>query len=140
MIRAVADASFCGAWILQDETSERAEGLLLEVETGGVELVVPALWHYEMQNLLKMAHRRDRWDRIAVDAARAALANIPFKEVDVPDVEARAKLLEIAFEYDLTAYDAAYLELAKRLSAPLYSNDRALIRAAELLGVELPIQ
>ena len=37
----------------------------------------------------------------------------------------------IATRYNLTCYDAAYLELALRLQAPLATNDRALTAAAE---------
>lgn len=48
MNRMVADASYCGAWILPDETSDAAIGLLEEVESRGTGLVVPALWMYEV--------------------------------------------------------------------------------------------
>jgi len=71
--QAVADASFCGAWILEDEISDKAEHLLKQIVNGSVELVVPALWHYEMNNLLRSAHRRKR---LSEEDAREALETL----------------------------------------------------------------
>ena len=41
----------------------------------------------------------------------------------------------IAARYNVSCYDAAYLELALRLHAPLATNDRALTAAAEAAGL-----
>ena len=57
------------------------------------------------------------------------------------DLETVAKLwsetMSIALRFDLTPYDAAYVELAGRLRLPLFSYDRKLSSAAESAGVEL---
>jgi predicted nucleic acid-binding protein len=45
------------------------------------------------------------------------------------------RILDLARAEGLTAYDAAYLELAMRLGVPLASKDRALCDAAERVGV-----
>jgi predicted nucleic acid-binding protein len=45
--------------------------------------------------------------------------------------------LTLARNHRLTPYDAAYLELALRLSAPLATLDKDLRRAAERAGVLL---
>ncbi|WP_238154215.1 type II toxin-antitoxin system VapC family toxin [Synechococcus elongatus] len=45
--------------------------------------------------------------------------------------------LAIARSQQLTAYDAAYLELAMRRGFALATRDRALISAAEAVGVTL---
>ena len=60
MNRVVADASLCGAWILPDESSDEADALLAEIEEGTIALHIPSLWHYEMLNLIRSAHRRGR--------------------------------------------------------------------------------
>jgi predicted nucleic acid-binding protein len=40
-------------------------------------------------------------------------------------------------QYDLTAYDAAYLELAIRHNLAIASSDKALVKAAQAAGVGL---
>ncbi len=60
----------------------------------------------------------------------------PIIEVD-EETWSRAftRILELAREQRLTAYDAAYLELAMRLGVPLASKDSDLCDAAERVGV-----
>lgn len=55
-------------------------------------------------------------------------------ETAVPAWGATAAL---AARFQLTVYDAAYLELAQRLTLPLDTRDRALRAAAGSLGVPL---
>lgn len=59
-------------------------------------------------------------------------------EVD-PETQGRAlaQTLDLSRAQHLTAYDAAYLELAMRLGLPLATTDRELRRAAARLGVSL---
>jgi predicted nucleic acid-binding protein len=52
-------------------------------------------------------------------------------------VRAFTRVLDLAREERLTAYNAAYLELAMRLGIPLASKDDALCDAAERLGVNV---
>ena len=47
------------------------------------------------------------------------------------------RVLDLAREERLTAYDAAHLELAMRLGIPLASKDADLCDAAERLGVSV---
>ncbi|MGB0744390.1 MAG: type II toxin-antitoxin system VapC family toxin [Opitutales bacterium] len=140
MNRLVADASFCGAWILEDEASAFAESILQSLEDSVAELVVPSLWQYEMLNLLKMAVRRRRLTQTVANDALKTLQRVPISELDVPDSHAMENILKLAFEHDLTAYDATYLELAVRLKLPLYSLDTALKSAAESCGLETSCQ
>jgi predicted nucleic acid-binding protein len=48
-----------------------------------------------------------------------------------------AETIALARQYDLTIYDAAYLELAIRRQTVLGTADRALARAAKAAGVGL---
>jgi predicted nucleic acid-binding protein len=48
-----------------------------------------------------------------------------------------AGILDVARRYQLSSYDASYLELALRKQVPLATFDRELIRAARQAGVEL---
>jgi predicted nucleic acid-binding protein len=135
--RVVADASFCGAWVLEDESSADAEALLDEVESGAAELLVPALWKYEMLNMLRSACRRRRLGESEAAAAAEALGRVPLEMVDLPDAAGLARIFELAQRHELSAYDAAYIELALRFKLPLRTSDRALKKVAADCGVPL---
>ena len=135
MKQTVADASFCGAWILADELSDKAEDLLTRIVKGSVELMVPALWHYEMNNLLRSAHRRKRLTEEDAREALETLNQVPLFNEDLPEGPARKRILHLALQFDLSSYDAAYLELADRHKIPLYTADARLQAAAKQLGL-----
>jgi predicted nucleic acid-binding protein len=131
----VADASLCGAWLLPDEASDRADALLEALVAGRCQLIVPALWWYELTNLVRIAQRRRRLTRRDGQAALQALDALPAPACDVPDGPARQQIEALARDHALTAYDAAYLELAQRLKLPLLSADQRLETAARELGL-----
>jgi predicted nucleic acid-binding protein len=131
----VADASFCGAWILEDEFSAQADQLLAQLTKRAVELVVPALWHYEMGNLLRSALRRKRLSEEDLWEALETLEQVPIAHEDLPESPARKRLLHLALQFDLSSYDAAYLELADRHKIPLHTTDTKLKAAAKQLGL-----
>ena len=135
MKQVVADASFCGAWILDDELSNKADQLLEQILNGSVELVVPALWHYEMNNLLRSAHRRKRLTEEDAREALDTLNQVPLVIEDLPEGPARKRILHLALQFDLSSYDAAYLELADRHKIPLHTADAKLKEAAKQLGL-----
>lgn len=135
MKQAVADASFCGAWILTDESSESADQLLTEIVKGSVELVVPALWHYEMNNLLRSAHRRKRLNEEDARESLELLNQVPLTIEDLPEAPARKRILHLALQFNLSSYDASYLELADRHKFPLHTADAKLMVAAKQLGL-----
>lgn len=137
MKRVVADASFCGAWILPDETSVDAAALLEEIECGAVALVVPSLWLYEMGNLVKSACRRKRLTETAARSAQELVGQVPLALCDVPSPEAGEAILELSLKHDLSAYDGSYLELAKRLKTPLRTADQKLRAAAMEEGIDV---
>ena len=133
MKQIVADASFCGAWVLADESSGAAESLLARIISGSVQLVVPALWHYEMLNLLRSAVRRKRLAKEDLDLTVESLERVPMTLEDLPGAPARRRILHLAMQFDLSSYDAAYLELADRFKIALQTNDAKLAAAAKQL-------
>ncbi len=54
----VVDASVTIAWIVDDEDSAYAEGVLAAIETDNA--VVPAIWHWEISNTLMVLERKGR--------------------------------------------------------------------------------
>jgi predicted nucleic acid-binding protein len=131
----VADASLCAAWILPDEASGRAEKLLAAISAGTVGLFVPALWHYEMNNLLRSAVRRKRMSPENAQSALEALSAVPILHEDSPEATARRRIFHLAGQFSLSSYDASYLELADRFKIPLFTSDVKLGQAAAQLGL-----
>lgn len=135
MKRIVADASFCGAWLLPDENSSRAEKVLAALLRGELELWTPALWIYELTNMLRSAHRRKRIEEESIFASLELLTKVRARHFDVPEGLAVERVTRLAFQFDLSAYDAAYLELADRLRSPLHTGDARLADAAAKLNL-----
>ncbi len=132
----VVDASYAGAWVLPDEVSGEAERLLKAALDGRLVLAAPDLWHYEMCNLLTMAVRRGRIGEAQALEAVDLLSSIPIDVHDHHGNLSRRRVLLLATRFSLSAYDAAYLELADRLQSPLRTNDGVLRAAAVKLGVQ----
>ncbi len=81
-----------------------------------------------------MAHRRKRITVSELAEVTESLRTLPIT-VDFPGVKAVLQLPNLALKYQLTAYDAAYLELAVRLTLPIATKDSALKRAMDACGV-----
>jgi predicted nucleic acid-binding protein len=131
----VVDASLAGAWLLPDENSEQAEDVLEAVIRGEEEMIVPDLWIYEMAYLLLSAHRRARITESQVLQAQDLLESIPRTTYDHHALLTQNRLVRLSVRFGLSAYDAAYLELADRVQCPLRTGDRSLHAAAKSLGL-----
>lgn len=124
----VLDVSMALSWFLEDEFDARGAAVLALFPQA--QALVPALWTTEMANALRNAERRQRLTRERADRIVADLLALPII-VDPADLNGMRRVLTLARQYDLTPYDAAYLELAMRANVPLATRDRALERAAE---------
>lgn len=131
----VLDASVAIAWCFSDEATADGQKLLDSLQFRAA--VVPSLWRWEVGNALLMAERRQRIGREAADRFMQLLRQLPIHA----DAEALDRALDetcrLAREHELTTYDAAYLELARRLGLPLATRDEALVRAARAMQVQV---
>lgn len=127
----VVDASVSAAWFLPDEATAYTRAALHATVTRAV--WVPALWLFEMANLLLSAQRRRRITaakRAELAAAASALRLQVCREpVSLQTLDA------LAAEHALSAYDACYLELALRRRLPLATLDQELLAAMQRCGV-----
>lgn len=127
------DASATIAWASPDEFP--SPDLVEIIATR--KAVAPALWAYEVQNVLHLLRRRKRLvgdDWIATFAVISALT-IELEPPVRERIENEASRLADAL--GLTIYDASYLELAQRRDLPLATLDNELRRAAKQLKVKL---
>ena len=131
----VLDASTALAWCFPDESSEWADAVLVALE--GQILLVPAVWSLEIANALLVGERKKRLGQGQILRFLTLLGSLPIVEDRQTAAERVRNVLPIAREFDLSAYDAAYLELAVRRGVALATLDARLSKAARAAGVAL---
>ena len=109
--------------------------MLKELQTASI--VVPSLWFLEVSNGLIMGERSHRLRRTETDEALTLIHRLTLHVDDRSSLSLVSDVLALARQYMLTTYDAAYLELALRLSLPLATLDRRLGTAAKKAGIRL---
>ena len=129
-MRFVLDASIVAAWALQDERSDEGEKLLLKVCAN--QAICPGQLWYEVRNALVVAERRGRMNPEDSDRFLADLENLP---IDFHHDCDSAITMRLARVHKLSAYDAAYLQIAIQMQIPLATLDRKLESAARREGV-----
>ncbi len=131
----VLDASVSLSWFFEDEDSDFARRVLRRLSTDTA--LVPSLWPIEVANVLVVAERRGRAGTAQVAAAIALSKNLPISVQDADSELVFGAVLDLARLQGLSAYDAAYLDLAMREGLPLATQDAAMRAAAEAVGVPL---
>jgi predicted nucleic acid-binding protein len=96
---------------------------------------VPPLWLLELTNGLAAAERRGRLTRADSTRFLHLVEGLPIQVDPAVGYALAADVLDLARDYALSAYDAAYLELALRLGLPLATLDAHLREAAGRAGV-----
>jgi predicted nucleic acid-binding protein len=126
--RLVVDACVILKWQLDDEAhvanaiALRDDYLIAEKTT----FSAPHLLIYELANAIYNAARRAR---LTAKLAREALQNLLDCEIDL-QAPPPQRVLDLALELALPAYDASYVALAEELGSELWTADRPLYEAA----------
>ena len=132
----VPDASLPLTWCFEDEAMAKTDALLRRLKEGD-EASVPAHWPIEVTNGLLMAVRRRRISAEKANRFIEDLGSLPIKVEEESPLRRATGVFLLAEQYRLTAYDAAYLDLAIRAGLPLASLDDELRGAALAAGVPL---
>ena len=133
----VVDASIFGPLFFDDEKDSIFDGLGALLAEG--ECLAPQHWRLELVNQIINGHRRKRMTAEMADAAIALIAGLEVA-IDEETWRHHAETFALATKHGLTAYDAAYLELALRRRATLASYDGDLRKAARLESLEIQPQ
>ncbi len=137
MNRFVLDASVAVAWVAGTPVDPYAAAVQTHVANGW-RAIVPSLWQLEVANALLMVERRGTLTGADVDRGLLDLESFLASRAEVDQTPvAMRQAANLACTFQLTVYDAAYLELAKRESVPLATLGKSLRVAAAKAGVML---
>jgi predicted nucleic acid-binding protein len=131
----VVDASVTLAWCFPGEASNYAEQVLAALEEQPI--VVPVLWLSEVANGVLVGERRKRLKQPEIRRFIELLRVLPISLDERNGIANIANVLSLGKEYAISAYDAAYLDVALRHAVPLATLDEGLLKAGEKAGVEI---
>ena len=132
----VADASVAIAWVHPAQATTQTAAMLEAIDEGTT-LEVPALWPLEVANALTVLVRRRKLTEAERQTALGWLRGLRLRFDHEMAALAFSRLAELAVAYQLSVYDAAYLELAQRRQLVLGCKDGPLRKAARAAGVNL---
>lgn len=127
----VLDCSYTLAMVMPGEARPASM-----VQTAAGRMLVPSLWPYEVANALRNGLRRQRVDNEQVAVVCTRLEGLRIETVGAADLGVRQRFAA-AQTHQLTAYDAAYVELALQLQCPLATLDANLADAARRAGLRI---
>ena len=130
-MRFVLDNSVVCGWLLQNQATAYCDAIAQRLQSA--QAIAPPLLALEYTNVLRMACKRQTMLAFHAQQMLSMLAQLPI-EIDT-SVPQPAQLLDLALRYDLTSYDAIYLDLALRHRLPIATQDRDLAHAAQVAGV-----
>ena len=130
----VFDASFIGAIIIPDEKNPKVDSIHKHIGEHE-EIYTPQLLWYEIANIFNNLIRRKRYSHDEVAQFFPLLTAIRLTtDFETGSIYSK-KIFSMCRDFNLSSYDAAYLELAERKNATLCTLDENLRAAAKKYGV-----
>jgi predicted nucleic acid-binding protein len=109
---------------------------LLENESNAA--LAPSIWPLEVANVIARAEAKELIGEAQSVEFTSTLKNMTIEIDSATAARAFDDTLQLARRFHLSAYDAAYLELAMRRAIPLATLDANLRAALTRTGVALP--
>jgi predicted nucleic acid-binding protein len=134
--RFVLDASVVLTWCFPDENAPMAEHVA-DMFKHGDTAIVPSFWPHEVLNALLVGEKRKRISRELVRSFFDDLARLPIVLEQFPATIVFDRVQHFSRLHGLTAYDAAYLDLAADSGFPLATLDEDLMRACKKARIRL---
>lgn len=130
ILRCVLDASVGIKLFVEEEFSEKVQKLFAKLaEDPQTELHVPDLFYIECANILLKYTRR--YKRPLEDSLEDLKDLNKLALIVTSTSELIEDAIQLASEKDLTAYDACYAILARKLKLPLVTADAPLAKAID---------
>ena len=137
-MKVIIDCSFAMSSILPDENEIKIEQLFYDIEQNKYKVLVPAIFYLECSNVLISAFVKKRIAKIDFDEYINLLNLLPINiDKFSTTSESLYAIASLSLKYNLTSYDASYLELAIRMDAMIATLDKNLILACNLANVKV---
>ncbi len=122
----VVDSSVCMKWAFEEEGSEIARRILTDYQNDKILLFSPAIWEYEIVNALASAvHRKKISPLKSTNYLNLFIQSKP-QIISLSDL--LKPCLENTNRYQISAYDSAYVTMAKENKMLFISADEKLVR------------
>ena len=134
----VLDNSVAMRWLLESEKSsdqKYAENVLESMMDSNA--FVPNLWQLEAVSVLAGAEKRCDVSLGEIERFISQLENLPIHTDPSTAHHVFSRTLILARAYNISSYDASYLELAIREGLSLATLDIKLIKSAKKAGVDI---
>ena len=126
--RIVCDASVSAKWILQEEYSEQARGLLSDCIATETRITVPPLWSYALDSIIRFRRFRGELSESQADEAFGFIDGMPITVRYLALSQSRAR--EIAAQANQRrVYDSIYAAHAEIEDCILWTADYEYFRA-----------
>lgn len=130
----VADTSFIISYVLNGYFDNEFSDCIKDIEyvlLNNGQIYVPHLFWYEVENVLLYKTRKTGEEQSPLSKSDVLdilydLQQLPIYTDSLMDGQIRQRIYDLAEEYNLSYYDASYLELARRYSLPLKTYDTKL--------------
>jgi predicted nucleic acid-binding protein len=131
----VLDCSVTMTWCFKEEATQLSQ--LTQAGLINNSAWVPSIWTLEVNNVLWAGIRTKKITEIQAKRFKYILKGLPIViDLKASDLS-NDVILELAHEYKISCYDAAYLELCIREHLPIATLDAALAKAAKSAKVEI---
>jgi predicted nucleic acid-binding protein len=135
--RFVLDNSVTMRWLFGDRSpSDQAYAKQVLASIADASVVVPGVWSLEVANVIARAEKKFGLTEARSAEFAHALQQMHIQIDPVTSAHALGDTLHLARRYNLSAYDAAYLELALREGLPLATLDEGLVKALKKAGAK----
>lgn len=131
----VLDCFVTMTWLFQEEAT--AETLALRDGLVQNNCYVPSIWPLEVNNVLWVSTRNKKITDLQAERFKYLLKSLPI-EIDLKASDMiNDVIFELSKKYNISCYDAAYLELSLREKLPLATLDKGLSKASKNTGIKL---
>lgn len=134
----VLDNSVVMRWLFNDggiKDRQYSEDILNLIIAGSHIPITPGIWPLEIANVISRAESMGQIEETRSAHFLEIIREMNIATESIAQEVSFGSVLHLARVYQLSSYDASYLELAMRYSVPLATLDKSLIGVMKRVGV-----